>query len=119
MYRGFDSKQGREISPLQRVQTGYNAHPPSIQWKLKTQIRGGKTPSYEDHHSSSPSDSEFENAFMAQEKRNLQDHNLNKKIFQRHPATFGAQELCSHLAGLYLTRNRTADLYETCCVTID
>jgi len=28
-------------------------------------IRGGKTPSYENQHSSSPSDAEFENAFMA------------------------------------------------------
>jgi hypothetical protein len=28
-------------------------------------FRGGKTPSYEDHHSSSPSDAEIENAFTA------------------------------------------------------
>jgi hypothetical protein len=54
-----------------------------------------------------------------QQCRNLQDQNLNKKSFQQHPSAFEAQKLCSHPAGLYMTRNRTADLYETCCVTID
>jgi hypothetical protein len=50
-------------------------------------IHGSKTPSYEDHQSSPPSDAEFENAFI----RNLKDQNLNKKILQRHPAAFETQ----------------------------
>jgi hypothetical protein len=34
-------------------------------------ICGGKTPSYEDHNSSSPSDAEFEDAFMASRGKEL------------------------------------------------
>jgi hypothetical protein len=93
--RGFDSRQGREMSPLQSVQTGSGVHPPShIQSEPGALSDGVKRLGTKITIHLHLMLSLIMPAWRRQ-GRNLQNQNLNKKSFQHHRAAFEAKELRS------------------------